>query len=400
MTAASVLLPKFDALDPAVLDDPYPEYARLRAAGPVCRISPASFGITRHEHVAPLLRDRRLGNDFPADNPAFTIPEGPANQVFRRLIPTQDEASHSRLHKLVVAGFSPGNARAQADRVREVVARCLAPAADTGRFDAAADLAFPVAMTVVCDMLGLPADTPAMWARAGALSRAFTPFLPEPERPAADAALSWLRAFVADVLAERRRQPTGDLISRMLAEQDAGLSDDEVVDNVAFLCFTGFETTMNMVTTGCLALTRFPDELRRLAADRSLLPTAIEEFVRLDAPIQYTARVTQEPIVVGERTIKAGRSVLLMLGSANHDERVFHDPSRLDVGRRPNPHVGFGGGIRGCLGAALARVEGRAIFDTLLDRVAGLSVAEPPRREPNALFRGYASMPLALDPRY
>lgn len=395
MTRA-VLPPKFDALAPEVLADPYPAYARLRAAGPVCRVPPASFGITDHAHVSALLRDRRLGNDFPADNPAFTIAEGQAGQVFRRLIPTQDQAGHSRLHRLIVAAFSPRTARGQTDRIRAVAESCLAPATGTGRFDAAADLAFPVAVTVVCEMLGLPPDVPGTWSRAGALGKAFTPFLIGADRPAADEALAWLRGYVAEVLADRRRRPADDLVSRMLAEGD-GLSEDEVVDNLAFLCFTGFETTMNMITTGCLALARFPDQMRRLRADRSLMTTAVEEFVRLDAPIQYTARVTREPITVGARTIRAGRSVLLMLGSANHDERVFTDPDRLDVGRSPNPHVGFGGGVRGCLGATLARIEGAAVFGVLVDGAGALAQDGPPRREPNALFRGYAAVPMLLD---
>ncbi|MBB6347811.1 cytochrome P450 [Nonomuraea muscovyensis] len=389
------LLPKFDALDPEVLDDPYPTYARLRAEGPLCRVSPASFGVTRLEHVAPLLRDRRLGNDFPEDNPAFAVAEGAAGRVFRRILPTQDVEEHSRLHRLMVAAFSPRTARGHTDRIRAVVDECLAPALDTGRLDVPGELAFPVAVTVVCELMGLPADARGeIWARAGALAKAFTPFLPEPDRPAADEALAWLRGYVTDVLHERRRRPAGDLVSRMLGE----LSDDEIVDNLAFLCFTGFETTMNMVSTGCLALARFPGEFARLRADRSLVRTAVEEFVRLDAPIQYTARVTREPVTIGDKTIKEGRSVLLMLGCANHDERAFADPGRLDVGRDPNPHVGFGGGVRGCLGAALARVEGAVVFDALLDRVRALELAGRPVRQPSALFRSYASIPLVVTP--
>lgn len=409
-----MLLPRLDALDPEVLDDPYPTYARLRAAGPLCRIPPASLGVTRHAEVSALLRDRRLGNEFPEENPAFAVDDQDAGRAFRRIIPVRDAEDHSRLHRLIVAAFSPGTARRHAGRIRAVVDECLEPASRTGRFDAVADLAFPVALTVVCELMGLPADgRQDIWARAGALGKAFTPFLAGPDRPASDEALAWLRGYVADTLRERREAPTGDLISRMLAAQESERSeasggsaaadgdtgsDEEIVDNVAFLCFTGFETTMNMVSTGCLGLARAPDQLRRLRADRSLVATAVEEFVRLDAPIQYTARVTREPVTIGGRTVRAGRSVLLLLGSANHDERVFRDPAHLDVGRTPNPHVGFGGGVRGCLGAALARVEGAVIFDALLDRVSGMEPAGPPVREPSPLFRTWAGVPLAVSP--
>lgn len=390
-------LPRFDALDPEVLDDPYPHYARLREAGPLCRIPPASLGVTMHAQVAALLRDARLANDFPEDNPAFDVGADEAGESFRRLIPTRGVDDHSRLHKLMAATFSPRRSRGYADRIGAIVAEAVAPALDGESLDAVADLAFPVAATVVCELMGLPASAvEQIRPRAAALARAFTPFLPGPGRPAADDALVWLRGYIADVVEERRARPTGDLPSRMLAAQ--GLSLDEIVDNLAFLCFTGFETTMNMVGTGCVALARFPDEFARLRADRRLLPTAVEEFVRLDAPIQYTARVTRAEVEIGGRTVRPGRSVMLLLGSANHDESVFRDPQRLDVGRTPNPHVGFGGGVRGCLGAALARVEGAVIFGHLLDRVAKLEPAAAARREPNALFRSYASVPLEIAP--
>jgi cytochrome P450 len=396
--SARVLPSKLDALDAAVLDDPYPTYAALRAEGRVCRVGPASWGITRHADVAALLRDPRLGNEFPTDNPQFSMNGGTASQAFRRIIPVRNTDDHSRLHRLMVAAFSPGVARRSAERIRERVDRCLAESRDTGRLDAVSDVAFPIAAGVVCDLMGLPAGmADEIWPRAGALGKAFTPFLPEPDRAEADDALTWLRGYVSDLLRQRHRQPTDDLISRMLAAGDGDAeSDEEIVDNIAFLCFTGFETTMNMVSTGCLELSRRPDEWARLRADRSLAATAVEEFVRFDAPIQYTARVALEPIQVGDRLIRAGRSVFLLLGSANHDERVFTDPGRIDVGRTPNPHVGFGGGVRGCLGAALARVEGRVIFDALAGSLAEIAPAGPPVRAPNALFRCYSSVPLGV----
>jgi cytochrome P450 len=395
------LAPRFDALDPGVVADPYPTYADLRAAGRVCRFAPASWGITRHADVAPLLRDPRLGNQFPADDPQFQVGEDPAGDAFRRIIPTQPAADHGRLHRLIVGAFSPGVARRLHQRIESLVDELLAPAMDTGRCDGAADLAFPLAATVVCELIGIPAAATAeIWPRIAALAKAFTPFVPEADRSSADEALIWMRGFVEDLVAHLR--PDDDtLLGRLVA---ASAQDREefplpkVIDNVMFLCFTGFETTMNMVSTGCVGLSTHPDQWRLLRADPELCAPAVEEFVRFDAPIQFTARLALEPITVGDRLIRQGRSVFLMLGCANHDEAVFDQPDRLDISRHPNPHVGFGGGVRGCLGATLARVEGGVAFARLAGRLKLLEPAAPAVRAPNMLFRSYSSIPLAVRP--
>ncbi|HEV2371944.1 MAG TPA: cytochrome P450 [Streptosporangiaceae bacterium] len=389
-------LARFDALDPAVVADPYPSYARLRAAGRVCRVSPASLGITRHADVAALLRDPRLGNLFPDDDPQFQMADDLAGEVFRRIMPTRMADDHHRLHQVTVKTFSPRVARGMRERVSSLVDAALDRAFDTGFLDAVADLAFPVAAAVVCELIGIPAHArQEIWVRSAALGQAFTPFLPEGDRTEADEALAWLRGYVGRLLTETPADASGTLLARLLAA-DAGTDLDEVIDNVVFLCFTGYETTMNMVATGCAALSACPQEWQRLRDDPGLAATAAEEFVRFDAPIQYTARFALEPIQVGERVIRAGRSVFLLLGCANHDEDVFSDPGRLDIGRSPNPHVGFGGGVRGCLGAALARVEGSAIFGQLATRVKGLEPAGPPVRLPSALFRPHRAIPLAV----
>jgi cytochrome P450 len=389
------LAPKFDILDPVVMDDPYPTYARMRAGGRVCRVSPASWGVTRHADVAPLLRDKRLGNQFPDDDPQFRMNEDLAGEVFKRIIPTQPPTDHGRLHKLIVGAFSPGVARRMRARITTLVDELLEPALDTGRLDAASGLAFPVAATVVCELIGIPASATAeIWPRAAALGKAFTPFLPGGEAP--DEALMWLRSYVSELIDHVEPDPSGTLIARLLAADE--FPREDIIDNVVFLCFTGFETTMNMVCTGSVALSASPSEFRRLRADHALAATAVEEFVRFDAPIQFTARLALEEFSIGDRLIRKGRSVLLLLGSANHDEDIFADPGRIDIGRTPNPHVGFGGGIRGCLGAQLARVEGGVVFARLAARVAALEPAASAVRAPNPLFRSYASIPLAVTP--
>ncbi|MEZ0073196.1 cytochrome P450 [Planotetraspora sp. GP83] len=390
------LPPRFDVLDPAVIADPYPVYRELRAGGRLCRVSPASWGVTRHADVAALLRDRRLGNEFPREDPQFQMDANLAGEVFGRIIPTMSVADHSRVHTVMVRAFSPGTARRMRERIGLLTDELLESGLDTGELDAVAGLAFPLALSVVCELIGIPGGARAeIWPRSAALGKAFTPFLPEGDRAEADAALAWLRAYVEDLLDTRRPDPGGDLLARLL---HAGGEREEIVDNVVFLCFTGYETTMNMVSTGCAALARQPEEWRRLRDRPELATTAAEEFVRFDAPIQYTARLALEPIEIGDRVIRPGRTVLLLLGCANHDESVFDRPERVDIGRTPNPHVGFGGGVRGCLGAALARVEGGEVFRRLAARFSRLEPAGEPVRLPSALFRAYATIPLAVKP--
>lgn len=397
MTRASVVtVPRFDPLAPEVLLDPYPTYARLRAGGRLCRMGPGSWGVTQHADVAALLRDPRLGNTFPQDDPQFRMPEGLASDVFQRIMPTLGPEQHGKLHHLMARAFRPSVARAIRERITALVDELLAPALDTGRLDASADLAFPLAATVVCELIGIPVRARAeIWPRVAELGRAFTPFLPDTERSGTGDALVWFRGYVRDLLAETRPDPDGNLLAQLLATES---DREEIVDNVAFLCFTGFETTMNMVCTGAVALSTAPGEWARLRAQPELATSATEEFVRFDAPIQYTARLALEPIPIGDRVIRTGRSVFLLLGCANHDERVFAAPERVDIGRTPNPHVGFGGGVRGCLGAALARVEGGTAFARVAARLASIAPGGPPVREPNALFRSHASIPLAVVP--
>jgi cytochrome P450 len=165
-----------------------------------------------------------------------------------------------------------------------------------------------------------------------------------------------------------------------------------------FLSFAGFETTVNLIAAGCSLLASHPAELARLRADRSLLPGAVEEMLRYESPIQMTGRLVLEPIEIAGRVIRPGRTLLLLLASANHDERLFADPDRFDVTRSPNPHVAFGGGPHYCLGARLARMEAQTVFDRLLDRSAAIEPLGEIARERRPIFRGIRSAPVAVRP--
>jgi cytochrome P450 len=382
------------------MEDPYPTYARLRAAGAVCRGGAATWVVTRHADVAALIRDERLGHRFPADfRLPFAAAEGTASTLLSRILSSLEPPDHPRVRHLVGKALNPSVVRGMRASIAGSVDALTAPLRDRDGFDAVTDLALPLQIQVGCDLLGVPAaDRGEIWPRAMAIGRAFIPFTPDRDGARADDdSARWLRDYMDDLVRERRRAPGDDLLSRLIAARDngVGLSHDEIVDNGVFLFFAGFETAIHLVAGGCAALLAHPDELRRLRADRSLLPRAVEEILRYDAPIQSMARWANDAITIDGRTIRAGRVVLLLLGSANHDERVFDRPERLDVGRHPNPHLSFGGGAHHCLGVSLARLEGAVVYDRLLDTFPRLDAGGPPVRRPHPNLRGYTSVPVA-----
>lgn len=401
MTSTETGLPaRYDALDPSVIDDPYPTYARLRSAGPLCRMGPGSWGITRHADVAGLLRDPRLSHHFSAEHYQASVGVGPTSDLLQHVMSRFDPPEHTRLRNLIGKAFSPAMVWSLRGHIRQLVDDLLAPARDRGGFDVVSDLALPLTVTVTRTLLSMPTDDWEKLPRASDLGRASAPFFfPDPEgAKAADAAVVWLRGYLDELVRERRRRPGDDLLSRMLAAEQDGdrLRHEEIVDNTVLTFFAGFETSVGLISTACATLLRYPDQLARLRADRTLIRSAVEEVLRYDTGIQSAPRLVRDPITLGGRTIRPGRVLVLMLGSANHDEAVFPEPTRFDVGRQPNPHVAFGGGIHYCLGAALSRLEGAIVIEGLLDHFAGMEEAGPAVRQPSASFRAYQSVPVAV----
>lgn len=398
------LPPRFDATEPAVLADPYPTYARLRAAGPLCRGGPGTWMVTRYPDVSPLLADRRLVNGPPeAERGRSPYGCGAADGLLRRMLSGRRPPDHTRLRGLMGTAFAPRLMRARRHLVRGLVDELLSPALDRGHFDAVGDLAFPLQARMVCELVGVPPELRSeIWPAAMQLGRTFIPYtLPTAEQVvAADELAATLRALVMDLLGWRRGRPADDLLSRMAsAVVDGIVTMDDAVDNLVFLFFAGFETTMNVIGTAFALLPAHPDQLDRLYADRSLVPTAVDELLRYDSPAQYTARLTDTPVRVGGRTIRAGRMVLLMIGSANRDERQFPDADTFDVGRTPNVHLSFGGGIHHCLGWSLGRVEIEEVLRAVLDRCATVRPAGPAQRLAHPNFRAHTRVPVAVTAR-
>jgi cytochrome P450 len=400
--AATRVMPKFDPLAEEVIANPYPTYTRLREAAALCRGGLGQWVLTRYADVAALLRDPRLSSTFPPEYHEYSLGQTPALGFLQRIILTREGQPHAQLRRLMGTAFRPGAVRGLERHVAALVDELIAPVLDGELLDVVRDLAFPLPVKVVCELLGVPAeDRESVWPRAADLAKALGTIHPSPEDlEVSNAALLWLREYIADLLGRRRRNPGDDQLSLMLAARDGAdrLSDEDIVDNAVFLFFAGFETTMGLISNGLAALLDHPAELARVRSAEVPIATAVEECLRYDSPIQWVARYVREPVELDGRAVRAGRALVFVLGSADRDPRQFPDPDRFDVGRTPNQHLAFGGGNHTCMGAALARLEGRVLVSRLLHRFRALEPAGPRVRRPHPSIRAYASIPVRAVP--
>lgn len=398
MDTRSALPPKFGSTDPSVIADPYPEYARLRAAGPICRFGPLQYGVTRYADVEALLRDPRLKK--------YTMPDafyrlftggGSATEFFT----CQDMVyGNPPVRRVLVRQLGPAAVRERAASIADATEDLLEAALTAGECDIVETLAAPMPVRVLGDLIGVPPADRAEIARHVAALSVFgdAPLTAGGAMTGADEAVDRLRAYFGALLRERIAHPRDDLMSLVGTVADAA-ARQQGIDDVITLLYAGIDTTKNLLATAFAAFARFPGEYARLRADPGLVPTAIDEFLRFDAPIQTTTRIVGEGehVTVAGRDMRAGRVLVLMLGSANHDEERFDRPDRLDIGRRPNPHLTFGGGPYYCLGATLARAEASAVLTALTRRCAGIRPAGAPVRAPQLNFRALVQVPVALD---
>ena len=260
-----------------------------------------------------------------------------------------------------------------------------------GEFDLLPAIAEPLPVTVIAEMLGIPeADHHLLRPWSADICKMYELDPSEPSQRDAVRASGEFSEYLRGLSRERRARPGDDLISALAQVLDEGdtLTEDELIGTCVLLLNAGHEATVNVTTIGWWSLFRTPDELARLRADPSLLPTAVEELMRFDTPLQMFERWALEPIEILGVEVPRGAELGLLFGSANHDPAVFDDPGRLDLGRVPNPHLSFGAGIHFCLGAPLARIELQTSFATLLRRLPRMELAEEPRWKPNYVIRG------------
>ena len=383
---------------PEVRDDPYPTYRALREADPVHR-SPfmGMWVLTRYKEAGFVLRDPRMSADRTRWE-GFQASGGPA--IMRSML-SSDPPDHTRLRTLVNKAFTPRVVESLRPQLEAIVDEALTTAARQGGLELIDELAYPLPVTVIADMLGVP---PHDWPRFRQWSSALVAGLDpvpvfEAERTAAFlAAREALSGYLKGVVAERRRDMRDDLISRLIAVEEQGdvLSEQELITMLNLLLVAGHETTVNLLGNGLLALLRNPEQLALLRERPELIEGAVEELLRWDSPVQLTGRVALTELELDGHEVRPGEMLLILLGAANRDPEQFQDPDRLDLARSPNQHFAFGRGIHFCLGAPLARLEARIAIRELVSRFPGLRLAGEPVRSERVTLRGLRRLPLAL----
>jgi cytochrome P450 len=383
--------------------DPYPIYAFIREREPVHHAPDGSWVLTRYDHCAALLRDPRFSTS-PAKLTAGpdAAAMGPIRQVGSSLMMFLDPPDHTRLRSLVSQAFTPRMVESLRPRIQLLVDELLDAVVETGEMDVLADLAYPLPTVVICELLGVPAsDREKFKGWSADASRMLDGYLDQAAMDKGLVAGMYLFQYFTDLVDERRRQPRADLLSALLASETAGdtLSHAELLSTATLLFVAGFETTMNLVGNGTLALLRHPDELARLRDDPTLIRTGVEELLRYDGPVHVTARIATTDVEIGGETVRAGEQAVAILGAANRDPEEFVDPDRLDVARTPNRHLGFGGGPHFCLGASLARMEGQIAFATMLRRLPDLELAtDLPTYRDHYVIRGLTDLRVRFTP--
>ena len=388
---------RVDLADPGFVADPYPTLAELRRDGPLLWHEPSDRWLaTTHDAVTRVLRDRAFGRIWADWQPAGDL--DPFNALHRHQMMENEPPEHTRLRRLVAGAFGRGHVERMRPRIEELVDAMLDEL--HGTVDILASFAEPLPVFVICDLLGVPRDDHVQlraWSQA--IVHMYEQDVDQAVRDEAVSAATDFAAYVRTVITERRAAPGDDLISDLLAERDgaARLSDDELVASVVLLLNAGHEASVNVFGNGIHALLTHPDQLDRITSGAVPMPTALEELIRFDAPLQLFERTATADVEVAGVTVRRGQKVACLMGSANRDELVFAEAATLDVGRDPNPHVGFGMGLHFCLGAPLARLELEITFRRLLERWPDLELAAPAPRRPTWVLRGLDRLDVHLE---
>jgi cytochrome P450 len=395
--------PLFDPGDPAVAEDPYPMYRRLREAEPVHR-SPLGFWVlSRYADVALVHQDQRFDRGLRQGEIVVEGWGGPDTVITRearRWILFMNPPDHTRIRGLVRSAFRYRTMAALRSRIQGLVDELIDAAVARGSLDVMADVAHPLPVTVISDLLGLPVDDHEQCRRwAEAIGHVFEPIQTDLKRQRAAQAIEEVSEYVRSWVVRRRRSPGNDLLTSLIAAEEAGdrLSDEELVSTVNLLLMAGHETTRNLIGNGTMALLRHPSEIERLRADPGLSPNAVEELLRYDSPVQINRRMTRVDVELGGQRIAAGDRILTVIGAAHRDPSVFADPDVLDVSRPDVRPLSFGGGAHFCVGAGLSRIEAEVVFRTMIRRLEGLDfAAEQPRWRDNFALRGLRTLPVSF----
>jgi cytochrome P450 len=421
----------FNPFNPEFRANPYPHYRALlngpprrvvaRPRSPRPEVSPqspppSSFKgqrvrgnppdavlVARYADCAMVLRDHERFSSAPGGpTPAGLFPDDDPFVNGKTML-TQDPPAHSRLRRLVSRDFTPRRIRELEPRIQEIANQLLDQAAARGKLDVIEDLAGPLPVMVIAEMLGVPPQQHATfkhWSDVMISADNTPPGMPIPAEVIA--ARRELGAYFAAEIARRTSQPGADLISALVAahRDTETLDAKELLNFVVLLLMAGNETTTNLIGNGMLALGRHPEQMEQLRRDRSLIPRAIEEMLRYDGPVQATGRRSTTNANIGGTEVAAETTLLLILAAADRDPAQFPNPDNFDIRREPNDHLAFGEGIHFCIGAPLARMEGRIAIEAALARFPRIRLADPGTKlsyKGTYTLRGLTSLPMAID---
>ena len=391
-------------LSRAFIQDPHSLYRRLSAQAPAHRVEIWGEGhawlVTRYAEARALLADPRLSKNWQGLTGFFPpANHDPHRSLLNSHMLQQDPPDHTRLRKLLTKAFTAGSVRRMRPNIEaiadELLDRIAVAAADDPVVDLIQSYAVALPLGVIGSLLGVP---PADRDRFRRLVEPSLISIDPAELATAENALIEL---LNGLIAQKRRLPADDLLSALVHTSDVDdvLSPDELLSTAYLLILAGYETTVNLIGNGVLALLRNPSQLAALREDPWLMPSAVEEFLRFESPLNTaTMRFTTEPVRVDDVEIPAGQLVLVALLGANHDFRQFDHPDRLDVSRDPNPHLAFGHGIHHCLGAPLARLEGEIAIGRLLARFDRITLDDNVilQYRNSTLMRGLTALPVHL----
>jgi cytochrome P450 len=398
----------FNPLDRKFQVDPYPTYRTLLTKDPFHRTMLGGGRVlSRHRDISAVLRDSRFlvdGRKQPGweKRRAEAIKQGAmseADDAFPSMLGL-DPPDHTRLRSLVNKAFTPRTVESLRPRVEAIIEEHLDAVAGAGRMDVIRDLAYPLPVMIIAEMLGIPTEDRARFkAWSDEAIRGIGIGNVEDMRRS-NKAQNELREYFATIVEERRREPREDLLSALVAAEQDGekMRLGEVYSMAILLLVAGNETTTNLIGNGLLALLRNPEQFHALRDDPSLITTAVEELLRYDSPVQATGRFPLEDVDLGEgRVVKGGQQLFLLLAAGNHDPDEFHAPETLDITRQENKHLSFSNGIHYCLGAPLARLEGAIALSALTQRFPDMRLASE-RLEwgDNIILRGLKSLPVVL----
>lgn len=390
---------------PAARADQYSLLRELRAAGPLHRTPLGLYLATRYADCAAVLQNVSWSHASEAGQLHPTVSAEEAASELPTSFLWMDPPDHTRLRTLVSKAFTPRRVASLRPRIKELCRQLVDAALEAREFDLIDAIAYPLPLTIVCELVGVPVEAHgAIREWAAALVRGFDPdvLVTEQERQARSTAAREFQAYFRTLIDERRARPADDLLSALAAVEDQGdvLTETELLATCVTLIVAGHETTVNLVGSGLLALMRQPDQLQLLRDRRELIPSAVEELLRFEPPVALTTRTATRPFTVGGREFAPGEGVVALICSANRDELVFKDPDRLDVTRYsdrsapPPRQLAFSLGVHYCLGAPVALLEMEVLLAEVLDRVRVLEpLTDSPAYKPNLVVRGLAELP-------